>query len=254
MKMIRWAAILVISVTAVLAAQVKVETILKAYENNLTMTTDARARVVLTQQKAGEGVKEIEAMWYRRDRDNAFLLVFLAPETEKGVGYLRVGDNLWMYRPNTRTFQHVNRDESIGGSNVHAENFENRKFTEFYEGVRDEKGNEIIEKVMLGSIPVYKFPLRAKIKDVDYQRKVYYSRTDNFLLLKEENYSTSGTLMLTIYYVKYTQVDNKYVPIRQIYVDEVEKGNKTVVEISGISTKKLNDRIFTKAYLENLSK
>jgi hypothetical protein len=234
--------------------KIKVETILKAYENNLTMTTDARAKVVLTQQKAGQGVKEMEAMWYRRDRDKAFLLVMLAPESDKGVGYLRVKDNFWMYRPNTRTFQHINRDESIGGSNVRAENFENRKFTEFYEGLKDDRGNDSISTEMLGKIKVYKFPLRAKITDVDYQRKVYYARTDNFLLLKEEDYSGSGTHMLTIYYLKYTQIDGKYVPINQIYVDEFEKGNKTIFEISGISTKKINNQIFTKAYLENLSK
>ncbi len=43
------------------------------------------------------------------------LIVMSAPEAEKGNGYLRMGDNLWMYRRNTRTFQHINRDESIGG-------------------------------------------------------------------------------------------------------------------------------------------
>jgi hypothetical protein len=37
-------------------------------------------------------------------------------------------------------------------------------------------------------------------------------------------------------------------------VDEFEKGNKTLVEISDISTKKIPSTIFTKAYLENLSK
>ena len=233
---------------------VKVETILKAFEDNLTMTTDARARVAITAQKAKEGVKSLAAMWYRRDKDKAFLVVLLAPETDKGVGYLRVDENFWMYRPNTRTFQHIHRDESIGGTNVHMENFENMKFTEFFEGVKDAKGRDIIKSEMLGKIPVYKFPIKAKIKDINYPRKTYYTRKDNFLLLKEEDFSRSGTLMLTIYYLKYTQINGKYVPIKQLYVDEFEKGNKTIMEISGISTAKIDDAIFTKAYLENLSK
>ena len=42
--------------------------------------------------------------------------------------------------------------------------------------------------------------------------------------------------------------------MKQLFVDEFEKGNKTIVEISGISTDKLDGSIFTKAYLENLSK
>jgi hypothetical protein len=42
--------------------------------------------------------------------------------------------------------------------------------------------------------------------------------------------------------------------VDQLFVDEFEKGNKTKVQISGIAMDKLDDRIFTKAYLENLSK
>jgi hypothetical protein len=252
--MIKRFSLTLLACCAILTAQTKVETILKSLEFNLTMTSDARAKVALTQQKAGEGVKAMEALWYRRDRDNAYMIVMLAPESDKGVGYLRVSDNFWMYRPNTRTFQHINRDESIGGSNAHGENFENRKLTELYEGLKDASGKDSIREEMLGQVAVYKFPIKARVNDVDYPRKNYYTRRDNNLLLKEESYSSSGSLMLTTYYLKYTQVLGKYVAIKQMYVDEFEKGNKTVVEISGIATDKLEDAIFTKAYLENLSK
>ena len=91
------------------------------------MTTDIRAKVTLTQQKVNQGTKNIEMIYYRRDSDDSFLIVMSAPETDKGNGYLRVGDNFWMYRRNTRTFQHINRDESIGGTNAHAEDFEKEK-------------------------------------------------------------------------------------------------------------------------------
>jgi hypothetical protein len=235
-------------------AQTSVTTILKNIEYNMTITTDARAKVAITQQRAGEGVKVMELLWYRRDKDAAYMMVTLAPESDKGVGYLRVNDNFWMYRPNTRTFQHVNRDESIGGSNAHGEDFENRKLTELYEGLKDASGKDSIQEAMLGKIAVYKFPLKAKVNDVNYPRKIFYVRKDNNLLLKEEDYSSSGTLMMTDFYLKYTQVLGRYVSINSMYIDEFEKGNKTNVEISGIATEKLDDAIFTKAYLENLSK
>jgi hypothetical protein len=244
---------LTIFICSCAVAQPPVVSILKDLELNMTMTTDAHARVALTQQKAGEGVKNMEMLWYRRDKDNAYLIVMLAPESDRGVGYLRVEDNFWMYRPNTRTFQHVNRDESIGGSNAHGEDFENRKLTELYEGLKCASGADSIAGAVLGNIPVYKFPIRAKVNDVDYPRKIYYTRRDNNLLLKEECYSSNGTLMQTAYYMKYTQVLGRYVAIKQMFIDEFEKGNKTVVDISGISTDKLENAIFTKAYLENLS-
>jgi outer membrane lipoprotein-sorting protein len=236
------------------AAPPPIHDILKKMETIYKMTSDASARVQMTQQKKDEGVKNFDILWYRRDRDNAFMMVMAAPENEKGNGYLRVDDNFWMYRRNTRTFQHVNRDESIGGSDAHGEDFENRNLTEMYAGAKDSSGKEVISEEALGKIPVYKFETRAIVNDVNYPRQILWVRRDNNLMLKQESYSSSGALMQTAYFINYTMVDGRYVCVKQMIIDEFEKGNKTVVEISNISTKKLDDQLFTKAYLENLSK
>jgi hypothetical protein len=60
--------------------------------------------------------------------------------------------------------------------------------------------------------------------------------------------------MESAYFLKYTTINGRYVWIKGFFVDEFEKGNKSLVEISGISTTKLEDSIFTKSFLENLSK
>lgn len=220
----------------------------------MTIATDSRAQVTMTQQKPNQGAKVFDMVFYRRDKDNAFLIVFSAPEAEKGNGYLRIEDNFWMYRRNTRTFQHINRDESIGGSNASGEDFETRKLTELYAPATDSSGKELITADKLGAIPAWRFELKAKVADVSYPSRVMWVRQDNSLILKEDSYSNSKTLMLTSYYKKYTQVLGKYVAISMLFIDQFEKGNKTAVEISGIVTEKLDDKIFTKAYLENLSK
>lgn len=228
--------------------------LLKKIEFNMEMTTDVRAKVVLTQQKSSQGTKIIEMIYYRRDSDDSFMIVMSAPENEKGNGYLRVNDNFWMYRRNTRTFQHINRDENIGGTDARGDDFEKRKLTELYTGSKDASGKEVIREAMLGKIPVYQFEVTAKVNDVDYPKKTYWIRRDNFLPLKEQAFSLSGTLMQTAYYRKYTVVNERYVAIEHLYIDEFEKGNKTLVEISNILTDKIEDAVFTKAYLENLSK
>lgn len=228
--------------------------LLEKMEFNMEMTTDVRARVVLTQQKSSQGTKVIEMLYYRRDSDDSFMIVMSAPENEKGNGYLRVDDNFWMYRRNTRTFQHINRDENIGGTDAQGDDFEKRKLTELYEGSKDASGKDVISETLLGKIPVYQFDVTAKVNDVDYPKKTYWVRRDNFLPLKEQAFSLSGTLMQTAYYRKYTVVNERFVAIEHLYIDEFEKGNKTLVEISGIITDKIDDAVFTKAYLENLSK
>jgi outer membrane lipoprotein-sorting protein len=249
--------LLVIFITATvkeISAEPPIIDLMKAIEKQEEMTTDIRAKVELTQQKVDQGVKKIESIFYRRDSDDSFLIVMVAPESDKGNGYLRVGENFWMYRRNTRTFQHVNRDENIGGSNARGQDFEKRKFTELYEPAKSKDGKSTIKEEMLGQIPVYKFEVTAKVTDVDYPKKTYWVRKDNYLPLKEQSYSSSGTLMATAYYRKYTIVNERYVAIERLYIDEFEKGNKTLMEISGISTEKLDNYLFTKPYLENLSK
>lgn len=236
------------------SAETSVDLLFANVEKIQQMTSDVRAKVNLTQQKVSQGTKNMEMIYYRRDSDDSFLIVFSAPESDKGNGYLRVGDNFWMYRRNTRTFQHINRDENIGGTNAHADDFEKRKLTELYAPSLDKSGKEILSEELLGKIPVYKFEVKAKVNDVDYPKKIYWVRKDNNLPLKEQSYSMSGTLMESAYYPNYTVVDGRYVAVKMLFVDEFEKGNKTLVEISGISTEKLQDFLFTKPYLENLSK
>lgn len=228
--------------------------ILSRIEANMRLASDVSAKVTLTQQKAGQGVKATEMLFYRRDKDNSFLIAITAPESDKGNGYLRAGDNFWMYRRNTRSFQHVNRDESIAGTDAQGDDFEDRKLTELYAPLKDSSGRERVAEDTLGKVPVYRMEAIAKVYDVDYPRKTYWVRRDNYLVLKEQSYAQSGALMQTAYYLKYAPVLGKFVPVEQMFIDEFEKGNRTRLAIADIATAKLRDDIFTKAYLENLSK
>jgi len=232
----------------------KITEIMNKIDDISELKSDGTAKVKITQQKVNQGLKVIECIYYRRDSDDSFLIIMTGPEVEKGNGYLRVGDNFWMYRRNTRTFQHINRDENIAGTDAKGEDFERRKMVELYKPAVDKNGREIITEEKLGKIDSYRIEIRAKKEDVAYPKKVYWVTKDSFLPLKEMNYSLSGTLMTTAYFINYTQIQGRYMWVKAMFIDEFEKGNKSVVEISDISLKKIDDSVFTKAYLENLSK
>lgn len=237
----------------VLAAP-KISDILKQIDSITELKSDGTAKVKITQQKAGEGTKLYECIYYRRDSDKSFLIVMTAPEVEKGNGYLKQDDNMWMYRRNTRTFQHMNRDESIAGTDAKSQDFEEKKLIEMYKPAQDKAGKEMISETKLGDIPVYQFNVEAKIEDVSYPKVTYWVRQDNLLPLKTQSYSLSGTLMETAYFINYTQIQGRYMAIKMMFIDEFEKGNKSLVDISNISLQKIDNYVFTKAYLENLSK
>ena len=252
--MIRLTGLLIIGMTVFSFGAPSIDELLNKIDENYRQTSDVKCVVTLTQQKAEQGAKKLNMMYYRRDSDESFLIVMTGPEAEKGNGYLRVGDNFWMYRKNTRTFQHINRDESIGGSDASGDDFEGRLLSEMYAPAKDKEGKEIFSEEMLGKIPVYRFEVIAKVNDVDYPKKTYWMRKDEPVILKETSYSQSGTLMQSAYFLSFTKIDGQIIPVKQLFVDEFEKGNKTIVELSGISTEKLDGSIFTKAYLENLSR
>lgn len=228
------------------------QSLLETLERQNKLGSDLHAKVNLTQTKVGQGAKQMTLEYFRRDRDDAFAMLMESPESDRGNGYLRSGEHFWMYRRNTRTFQHVNRDESIGGSNAHGQDFENRKLTELYAPTAGSAGVPVPE--MLGKKAVWRFEVRAKVNDVDYPRKIYWVSQDEKLLLKEQDFSPSGTLMQSSYFPKYMPVDNRTIPSQMLFVDEFEKGNRTVVELSQVKTGKIPDETFTKAWIESKSK
>ena len=233
-----------------------VQQIIDFIDTNYELRSDFAAQARITTKDPEQGTKVIESVLYRRDRDDAFLIVIAEPETDRGNGYLRVGDNMWMYRRSTRTFTHIGRDEKIGGSNTSAGDIETRKFKELYKPGLDSSGRELISEETIGSakIPVYRFEVTAKVNDVKYPRLVMWVTRDKYLELKRESYSLSGTLMETDLFTSYKEIDGRYVPLLQKFADEVEKGRTSLLEITGVSFDKVDDYKFDKSYLESLSK
>jgi hypothetical protein len=239
---------------SVFAAPPDGHAVLKALETNETLRDDLHAEVSLTEVRTGQGAKIIKCEYYRRDSDKSFVISMTAPESDRGNGYIRQGEHFWMYRQNTRTFQHVTRDESIAGSDAHGGDFESRPLTEMYTPSQDAQGRELLRADTIGGVPCWRLDVRAIISDVDYPKKTFWVRQSDLLLAKDQSYSTSGTLMHTGYYTKYEPIAGRQFPMRQLQVDEVEKGNRTLVDLDDVKVGKLDADIFTKAWLESHSK
>jgi hypothetical protein len=237
-------------------ASPSIQEIIDYADKNYELRSDMTAQARITTKDPEQGTKVIQSVLYRRDRDDAYLIVLADPETERGNGYLRVGDNMWLYRRTTRTFTHIGRDEKIGGSNATAGDFETRKFKELYKPSTDASGKETISAETIGGakIPVYRLEVVAQVNDVKYPKLVMWVTRDKYLELKRESYSLSGTLMETDLFTNYKEIEGRFVPLLQKFTDEVEKGKTSLLEITGISFSKVDDYKFDKSYLESLSK
>src|SRR4030042_2703332 len=84
---------------------------------------DFAAEYTVTQEKPGQGSSVTKAAVFRRDREDKFLILVLEPATDKGKGYLKIGDTLWIYDPASRRFNVSSARNRFQNSNARNSDF-----------------------------------------------------------------------------------------------------------------------------------
>ena len=223
--------------------------IVKAFEDKLNVVgLDVTNTFTLVQKKAGEADRVIQVQIYRRDSADTFALVFKYPESEKGKGYYRSKDDLFLYLPSTREFVYRNRKDDVGSTDVRTDLFGKSDVTAQYWA-----NLEGVAKVAKWDTDVVR--LDARQLDVAFPVQKWYVRQSDGLPVKVENFSASGTLLRTTYYLDYRQVaPNKFLFTKLLATDALEKGQQTLLTNENISTAKIPDYTFSKAFLEEQSR
>ena len=223
--------------------------LVKAWEKKLNVEDlDITSLFTLVQKRQNEPDRVLRVQVYRRDREEAYTLIYLYPESEKGKGYLRNGDDLFQYFPSTREFVYRNRKEDIGGSDARSDLFGKQKTLDLY--TVDYLGTAKVSKWDTDVVR-----LDAKQLDVSFPIQKWYIRKTDGLPVKVENFSLSETLMRTYYYISYEElVKDKYVFTKLLAVNHLETGQKTFITIENIKTDKIQDYTFTKTFLEERSR
>ena len=193
------------------------------------------------------GIEKRVIQQYRRDSEGKFLLLFLEPVTQRGQGYLMIEDNLWFYDPESRKFSHTSMKEQFGDSDARNSDFGESTFSEDYQVSTVSDGK-------LGKYDVYIMELEALHNEVTYPKQKVWVTKDVHLVLKTEDYSANGRLMRTSYLPNYQKIEDKYIPSKMIFIDNLIEGRKTQINLSEISIERLPDSRFTKAYVERVNR
>lgn len=208
---------------------------------------DFSAVFTIVTQKPGEKDSVTQARIFRRDTKKQFLILILLPEVNKGQGYLREEDNVWFYDPTSRKFSHSSVKENLQNTKAKNSDFTLSSFAEDYTVTKMTEGT-------LGKFSVWILDMKAKTNEVSYERVVLYIRKDRTMLLKREDYSVNGRLMRTTAYPKYIELDGKLLPAQILILDEINKGEKSQITMAEQSVAPLPDKVFTKAFLEQVSR
>jgi outer membrane lipoprotein-sorting protein len=209
---------------------------------------DVTTTFTLVQKKKGEADRVLQVKVYRRDSADTFTLIFQYPDSEKGKGYYRNGDDLFLYLPSTREFVYRNRKDDVGSTEVRTDLFGQPKTLDQY------------WVSYLGTAKVSKWEcdlvrLDGKQLDVSFPVQKWYFRKTDGLPVKVENFSVSETLLRTFYYIDYAVVTpNKYIFSKFLAIDNLEQGQQTFLANENISTTAIPDYVFSKAFLEEQSR
>jgi hypothetical protein len=178
----------------------------------------------------------------RRDRERKVLALVLAPESERGEGYLRNDQNLWFFDAETGGYVHSVVSDSVSDSEMESGDIEPDSLVASYRAQGIARGK-------LGANEVLILELAEKSPQA-YPRIRVWLRASDSLLLKEEFFGASGRLIRYVLYPAHLRLGAKIIPSAMIYVDALSKGRRTKVTLSSPRFAPIDDSAFTKAFLE----
>jgi len=160
---------------------------------------------------------------------------FLSPR-DKGRHLLMLGDDMWVYLPDTSRPVRITPLERLSGDassgDVARTNYAadyNAKF------VRTEK---------VGSLDCNLLELTAKRKGSTYQRILYWLRASDERPIKAEFYLTSGKQIKSATFDEFVQVRGKTLLRRMTLYDQIRKNSHSVLEYSDFAPRELPDKLF----------
>jgi outer membrane lipoprotein-sorting protein len=210
---------------------------------NATMTTnDANgnqkfSKMIIYTKKSANGKERV-------------LIEYLAPAVDKGVKFLSLGDvnQIWMYLPK------VEKTVRIAGSMI-KQSMMNSDFS--YEDLMnrsnysDSYTAKIIGHETIAEASCYILELNAKKGNANYRQIKLWVREDNFIPIKEEFFSGSGSLVKIATQSKLEMMSGRIVPTKITFQDLAQKGHQTTLEINQITfNANIPERYFNMQYLE----
>ncbi len=229
--------------------------LLKQVDSLVSFTdTDVSAEYRIDKRDPGGSTSTTVAAMFRRDKTSQFLILILEPVADKGKGYLKEGDNLWLYDPVSKSFTFTSAKERFQNSSFRNSDFNRFNFSEDY-------GIASAGREQLGKFDCTVLELAANNDRVSFPRVKLWISADG-LVRKMEDYSLSGQLMRTTAIPSYQKLGERWLPLTMVIIDNLKfrsiggkvEYERTTVTVSKPSLKRLPDSTYTKEYLEKVSR
>ncbi len=220
------------------------EEIIKKVDANMTFrTARTEAKMVIHVDRE---VREKTLLSYSRGQDTAYS-EFLSPPRDKGVKFLKIKDNMWMYLPSVDKIIKISgamlRQSMMGSDFSYEDALESSRLLEKYSAMLagEEKYDER---------PCYVIDLVAKVKEVTYYKRRVWVDKERFIPLREELFALSGKKLKEMALGDVKRFGSRYYPTYITLSNLLRQNSRTEMFITRIDFDiTVNPVIFTQGNL-----
>ena len=215
----------------------------KVDENNYADTRVAVAQMVI---HLARNTRTVKAKSWVKGEDKSFT-EFLYPPRDAGTKMLKLGDELWMYTPETdRTIKisgHMLRQSVMGSDLSYEDMMEDRKLL-------DEYSAAVTGEDTVRGRKCWVLELTAKVPDVSYATRKVWVDEERYVPLRENRYAKSGKLLKTTEVMNVSRHDGRWVADHVTFRDALKEGAGTEFVVDSLQLNvSIPDYILSKASL-----
>jgi len=216
------------------AATPDAEALLKQSDRFRNGWTSYVVHVKITDYEAGRPDEEHLYEVSQKGTDKTYV-EFMSPR-EKGEHLLMLGDDMWVYLPDTSRPVRITPLERLSGDASNGDVARTNYATDYSPVyLRTEKA---------GEVACYVLELTAKRKGATYQRILYWIRVEDARPVKAEFYLTSGKHIKSATFDDYGLISGQVLLRRLTLYDEILHNSHSVLEYSGATPRALPDKLF----------
>ncbi len=172
---------------------------------------------------------------------------FLSPARDKGVKYLKLEKNLYMYLPGTekvvKISGHMLRQSVMDSDFSYEDMLEQRALLQDYDA-------KVVGEEKLGGVDCWIVDLTAKADTTTYARRKTWIAKDTYIPLKAERYAKSGLLLKVLTMDQVIAVGTRKFPARMVMQDMARKGSQSEFILSSLKfDEPLSDDTFSRRRL-----
>ena len=214
--------------------------LLKQVDRNLNPESYEAYRKLINIEPDGRK-KEFILFTVKKGKDKVAAL-FISPASEKGRSTLRLDENMWLYIPNVGKPIRITSLQSVVGGVFNNSDILRLDYAAEYnvKGLEDNENEYLLQ-------------LKAKAKNVAYDKLRMWVDKKRLLPLKVECLTESSMLIKTLYFKNVKDFGGGIKRPADIETDSpLYKGYKSVMLFAKIKEKKLKDEVFTLTFMSRM--